>query len=174
MKKREKTAQKILDVSWQLFQDFGYAETTTRQIATHASVATGTVFSHFPNKIDILKLAMHQQIDAVIAKAHAENEQTSPRLRLRHYAKYLYSFYCENRAFSKELLKDLMWHSQYFEQQVDSFKQMLFEGHKYDDMKASAMMDCYFMTLLHGLNNEALSPVQMVSILTAKLQMIHT
>ncbi|MCG7550095.1 TetR/AcrR family transcriptional regulator [Pseudoalteromonas sp. Of7M-16] len=174
MKKREITAQKILDVSWQLFQKHGYAETTTRQIAAEASVATGTVFSHFPNKIDILKLAMHQRIDEVLRLAHQENEQTSPRLRLRHYAKFLYRFYCENRPFSKALLQDLMWHSAFFEDQLNDFKHMLFEGHKYDEIKATAMMDCYFMTLIYGLNNEQLSPVDLVSLLTAKLQMIHT
>ncbi|TMO95181.1 TetR family transcriptional regulator, partial [Pseudoalteromonas sp. S3178] len=66
MKKREITYNKILSASWQLFQDNGFENTTTRQIAQAANVATGTVFSHFPTKLDMLKVAMHNQIDELI------------------------------------------------------------------------------------------------------------
>ncbi|KOO11428.1 transcriptional regulator, partial [Vibrio xuii] len=48
MNKRQITRERILNAAWALFAENGYEETTTRQIARHANVADGTVFSHFP------------------------------------------------------------------------------------------------------------------------------
>ena len=47
---KKKTAQKILRAAEKLFIKEGYKETTTRQIATKAGIATGTLFNYFPSK----------------------------------------------------------------------------------------------------------------------------
>jgi AcrR family transcriptional regulator len=47
---KEKTRQRILDCARNLFQDNGFQETTTRDIATAAQVAVGTMFNYFPTK----------------------------------------------------------------------------------------------------------------------------
>ncbi|MDX2213956.1 MAG: TetR/AcrR family transcriptional regulator [Oculatellaceae cyanobacterium bins.114] len=45
----------ILDVAEQLFIEVGYDQTTTRAIATRASVAIGSLYQFFPDKEAILK-----------------------------------------------------------------------------------------------------------------------
>ncbi|RZM73048.1 TetR/AcrR family transcriptional regulator [Pseudoalteromonas rubra] len=173
MKKSEKTKQQILDESWQLFVEYGYKDTSTRQIATAAGVAVGTVFSHFPNKIDILKTAMHQRIDMVIEQASSADQHHSARLKLRHYADHLFSFYLQHREFSQALLSDLLWHQAYFSDQIELFKQRLFAEQVYDDIKATVMMDCYFMTLIQGLSDPTSCKDNMLRVLTNKLTLLY-
>ncbi|MBD1582649.1 TetR/AcrR family transcriptional regulator [Pseudoalteromonas sp. S16_S37] len=173
MNKKSSTKQRILDASWSLFIEYGYAQTTTRQISQLADVATGTVFSHFPTKLDILKTAMHERIEQVLAQASQTEKLHTPRLRLRHYAKYLYQFYLSNREFSKELLSGIIWQQEYFSAQLEVFKKMLFAGQPYDVHKADIMMDCYFMTLLVGLNDDNATVDSLVRLLSNKLQSIQ-
>ncbi|RXE96052.1 TetR/AcrR family transcriptional regulator [Pseudoalteromonas sp. PS5] len=172
MKKREITYKKILESGWLLFQQKGFEETTTRQIAQQAGVATGTVFAHFPTKLEILKVAMYEQIEQLIAQAQKSDTQHSASLKLRHYAKYLFAFYLDNRAFSKELITGIIWQSHFFSVQLDLFKQLLFSEQEYDELKASVMMDCYFMTVIEGLNDEASSVDDLIYRLSQKLKLI--
>lgn len=172
MKKREITRNKILQSGWSLFQQKGYADTTSREIAEHAGVASGTVFSHFPSKLDILKVAMLQQLDCIISDAKQSDKQHSARLKLRHYASYLYPFYLSHREFSKELLGNLIWQAPFFQQQLDFFKSLLFSEQQYQPEKAALMMDCYFMTLLEGLNDPDSSVDFMLTTLSQKLKLI--
>ncbi|KAF7785894.1 hypothetical protein PRUB_a0296 [Pseudoalteromonas rubra] len=173
MKKSEKTKQLILDESWQLFIAHGYQETSTRQIAKAAGIAVGTVFSHFPSKVDILKTAMHQRIDAVIENAISTDKHHSARLKLRHYASHLFDFYLQHREFSQALLTDLLWHQAYFADQISAFKALLFAEQEYDEIKATVMMDCYFMTLLQGLADPASCKDSMLRLLTNKLTLLY-
>lgn len=62
MSKRQITRKRILNAAWTLFAENGYEETTTRQIAREAGVADGTVFSHFPTKLDMLREGMLSQL----------------------------------------------------------------------------------------------------------------
>ena len=50
----EDTRQRILDAALRLFADRGYDGTTTKDLATAAHVAEGTLFRHFPSKKNIL------------------------------------------------------------------------------------------------------------------------
>ncbi|MCF6433908.1 MULTISPECIES: TetR/AcrR family transcriptional regulator [Pseudoalteromonas] len=173
MNKKTSTKHKILQASWQLFNEQGFAQTTTRQISQLAGVATGTVFSHFPTKLDILKTAMHDKIEDTLAQAAQSEKLHTPRLRLRHYAKFLYQFYLSNREFSKELIGGILWQHDYFSKQLEAFKHTLFEGQPYDSYKADIMMDCYFMTLIVGLNDEHSDVDSLVRLLSNKLQSIQ-
>ncbi len=47
---KQETRQRILDASKSLFRTKGYAATTTRDLASEAGIATGTLFNYFPNK----------------------------------------------------------------------------------------------------------------------------
>lgn len=47
---KQETRQRILDASKSLFRTKGYDATTTRDIASEAGIATGTLFNYFPNK----------------------------------------------------------------------------------------------------------------------------
>ncbi|MGO2129779.1 MAG: TetR/AcrR family transcriptional regulator [Pseudoalteromonas prydzensis] len=109
MNKKTQTYNKILTSAWLLFLQQGYEQTSTREIATAANVATGTVFSHFENKVDLLKAGMQQQIDAIIHQSSLTDKQHAPRLKLSHYALPLFEFYCDNSKFSKILISDMIW-----------------------------------------------------------------
>jgi len=50
----ENTRQRILDAALRLFADRGYDGTTTKDLATAANVAEGTLFRHFSSKKTIL------------------------------------------------------------------------------------------------------------------------
>jgi len=47
---KEKTRQRILKAAFDLFVGRGFYETTTRDIAAKARIATGTLFNYFPTK----------------------------------------------------------------------------------------------------------------------------
>ena len=47
---KQETRQRILHASKNLFRTKGYDATTTRDIASEAGIATGTLFNYFPNK----------------------------------------------------------------------------------------------------------------------------
>ena len=56
-KAKRQTRDKILEVAANLFQQNGFAETTTRDIAARAKIATGTLFNYFATK-EALALAI--------------------------------------------------------------------------------------------------------------------
>ena len=49
-KVKEQTRERILQSAHKLFQEQGFEETTTRDIAARAKIATGTLFNYFPTK----------------------------------------------------------------------------------------------------------------------------
>lgn len=152
--KKQQTRETILSSAWQLFHQQSYAETTTRQIATAAGVATGTVFSHFPAKIDLLKAGVEKQINTVIREAETSDTARLPGERLLHYARYLFAYYIEHREFSMELLKELIWQQDQINAQVVDFQKRLFaDMNIYDPITARVMMELYFMTLITGLQD---------------------
>ena len=54
---KEQTRQRILAVARKLFAGHGFDPTTTRELASAAGVATGTLFNYFPSK-EALALAL--------------------------------------------------------------------------------------------------------------------
>ncbi len=53
-KRAQVARQKIFEAAQQLFQDKGFDETGTEEIAKAAGVAKGTVFAHFGDKLNLL------------------------------------------------------------------------------------------------------------------------
>ena len=51
--KRERTRQAILDATYSLIIEQGYAATSMRQIAERAGLALGGIYNHFPSKDDV-------------------------------------------------------------------------------------------------------------------------
>jgi AcrR family transcriptional regulator len=60
---KERTRRRILEVAGRLFHRGGYAETTTRDLASAAEIATGTLFNYFPSK-EALGLALVSESEA--------------------------------------------------------------------------------------------------------------
>ena len=51
--KKERTRQAILDATYSLIIEQGYAATSMRQIAERAGLALGGIYNHFPSKEDV-------------------------------------------------------------------------------------------------------------------------
>ncbi len=53
LSKKERTRQTILDATYALIIEQGYAATSMRQIAERAGLALGSIYNHFPSKDDV-------------------------------------------------------------------------------------------------------------------------
>jgi AcrR family transcriptional regulator len=73
--KRERTRQRILAAAFALFEERGYDDTTTAQIAAAAGVSEMTLFRHFPSKD---RLIGDDPYDPVIADSVARQPQSVP------------------------------------------------------------------------------------------------
>ncbi|MCG7496610.1 TetR/AcrR family transcriptional regulator [Vibrio sp. Of7-15] len=151
MTKRQQTREKILQAAWGSFAQNGYEATTTRQIAKQAGVADGTVFSHFPTKLSILREGMLEQLTA-ISQDTLENAEgkTDVEIGLALTEQY-YRYYFTNVELSRALLKEVIWDLDYYQ----SFNQALFQSASEQTIAAEKMpliLDCYFMTLITHLN----------------------
>lgn len=172
MSKKEQTKQQIHAAAWQLFLEVGYNNTSTRDIAKAANVANGTVFTHFPTKISILKYSFEKELDTILKTAAIADKSKHTITRMMHYAHYLYAFYLSNREFSRELLKEIMWQHSELTPQLMAFKHLLIHDTGEHQHLADAVMDIYFMTLLDGLNNPDSSLASMLEKLETKLSLL--
>lgn len=65
----------ILDVAEQLFIELGYEQTTTRAIATRASVPVGSLYQFFPDKVAIVRALANRYFEQeyrMFVQLHAE------------------------------------------------------------------------------------------------------
>ncbi|MFI6541168.1 TetR/AcrR family transcriptional regulator [Nonomuraea sp. NPDC050547] len=77
------TVAAILEAAAQLFQRYGYADTTTNKIAERAGVSIGSLYQYFPNKDALLvALADHHLTDAAeqVALVFARGAKQRPTL----------------------------------------------------------------------------------------------
>ena len=172
MSKREQTRSRILSAAWQLFTENGYEKTSTRDISSAAGVATGTVFSHFPNKLDLLKSGLEVQLSTLLVETAKLDTSTTPVDRLLHFASALYPFYLSQREFSKVLFKEILWQSQSLDPQLNAFKLQLVFGDENKLVYADLLMDIYFMTLLAGLNDSNENEISLIAKLKEKLRLV--
>ena len=59
---------KILEAAFILFCEKGFENTNTAEIAQHAGVATGTLYSYFQDKIDIYKTVFDSYLKKEVSK----------------------------------------------------------------------------------------------------------
>jgi len=74
---KEATRQRVIDAARDLFDTHGYQGTTIREIARHAGVAVGSVFTTFASKDEILSEVMQ----ARLVPLYAEIDRVSPHIR---------------------------------------------------------------------------------------------
>jgi AcrR family transcriptional regulator len=83
--KAEETRRRILSAALDLFQERGFAETTMRDIAKRAEVATGAAYYYFPSKESIV-LAFywetHTAFDSAYKKPLARTADLATRIRI--------------------------------------------------------------------------------------------
>jgi AcrR family transcriptional regulator len=61
MLKGQRTRQAILDASYRLFIQRGFAATSMRDISSHAHLALGSTYNHFSSKEDIFKVIVEER-----------------------------------------------------------------------------------------------------------------
>ncbi|MGA0606381.1 TetR/AcrR family transcriptional regulator [Phenylobacterium sp. VNQ135] len=74
---KEATRQKVLAAARELFDTHGYQGATVRDIARHAGVAVGSVFTTFASKGEILSEVMQSRLDGL----YGELDRVMPHMR---------------------------------------------------------------------------------------------
>jgi len=74
---KEATRRRVIDAARELFDTQGYEGTTIREIARHANVSVGSVFTTFASKGEILSQVMQDRLDGL----YAELDRVMPHLR---------------------------------------------------------------------------------------------
>jgi len=101
------TRHSIRENAKELFKTQGFAATTSRQIASKAGVALGTIFVHFSDKQAILEDILFEDIETVVKEAFATLPKHETALKqLLHLAEQLYRYYFKHLDLSRELLKN--------------------------------------------------------------------
>jgi len=105
--KSEATASRILDAALELFRTKGFDETTMRDIATAAGMATGAAYHHFPSK-NAMVMAFYQRacdemqplLESALVDARGLEQQLVALVRTK------LDYFRPNRVVLKALLKD--------------------------------------------------------------------
>lgn len=63
-KAKEETRERIVEAARKLFTGKGFDETTTRDIAAEAGIATGTLFNYYPSKEALAMTLVAEALDA--------------------------------------------------------------------------------------------------------------
>jgi AcrR family transcriptional regulator len=74
---KEATRNRVIHAARELFDTQGYQGTTVREIARHAHVSVGSVFTTFASKGEILSQVMQDRLDGL----YAELDRVMPHLR---------------------------------------------------------------------------------------------
>jgi len=74
---KEATRARVLDAARELFDTQGYQGTTIREIARHAGVSVGSVFTCYASKGEILSAVMDERLEGL----YAELDRVVPHLR---------------------------------------------------------------------------------------------
>ena len=104
--KAEETRNRILDAALRLFRERGFAETTMRDVAAAAGVATGAAYYYYRSKEELV-LAFYVRTDQeareLFAAALAKSKKLDKRMRALIEAKF--AQFAEHRALLTALLK---------------------------------------------------------------------
>lgn len=86
LRKREETADRLVDTAFTLFAAHGYEAVTMEQIAAAADVAKGTLYNHFPVKEALLSHRFHADLSAALPGLFADLAALPGRIdRLRAF-----------------------------------------------------------------------------------------
>jgi TetR/AcrR family transcriptional regulator, cholesterol catabolism regulator len=75
--RKNETRNRVINAARELFDTQGYQGTTIREIARHAGVSVGSVFTTFASKGDVLSQVMQDRLDGL----YAELDRVMPHLR---------------------------------------------------------------------------------------------
>ncbi len=104
--KAEETRNRILDAALRLFRERGFEQTTMRDVAAEAGVATGAAYYYYRSKEDLVMafyLRTDEEARDVFANAVASSKELKKRLRAIIEAKF--TQFEEHRSLLTALLK---------------------------------------------------------------------
>ncbi|HVE71927.1 MAG TPA: TetR family transcriptional regulator [Thermoanaerobaculia bacterium] len=104
--KAEETRNRILDAALELFRERGFAETTMRDVAVAAGVATGAAYYYYRSKEDLV-MAFYVRTDQEAAEMFAAAVAASKKLekRIKGLIEAKFAQFAEHRALLTALLK---------------------------------------------------------------------
>ena len=108
--KKEDKLLRIERAGRELFSKQGFDATTTRALARHAGIGTGTFFVYFPHKLDLLVHLFLEDVGEVIDDAFAT---MPPELLLvesmMHVCGKLYAYYDRDPRLSRAFMKEMIF-----------------------------------------------------------------
>lgn len=105
-RKAEETRNRILDAALRLFRERGFEQTTMRDVADEAGVATGAAYYYYRSKEDLV-LAFYLRTDEEAAEIFAETIASTKDLgkRIRGIIDAKFAQFAEHRMLLKALLR---------------------------------------------------------------------
>jgi AcrR family transcriptional regulator len=95
----------------ELIQSKGFDEMTTREIARHADVGLGTLFSYATNKRDLLFLVFNDEQDKLLEAAERDIAEDLPFVeQLITVFRPYYEYFAEEPVFARYLLRELIFY----------------------------------------------------------------
>jgi len=105
--KRDKL-NRIVGAARALFQSQGYADTTTQQIATAASIAAGTLFLYAKSKEDLVVLVFIDEMNELVDEARAEFSGDTPLLeRVGSLFRVFIDYHARDTDIARVLIREL-------------------------------------------------------------------
>jgi AcrR family transcriptional regulator len=79
-RRKNERRRRVLEAAREVFLEHGYEHATTREIATRAGVAVGTVFVYARDKRDLLMTIVNDDLEAITDESFATLDRTAPIL----------------------------------------------------------------------------------------------
>ncbi|TBR44980.1 TetR/AcrR family transcriptional regulator [Marinomonas agarivorans] len=123
-----KTRKAIKSVAKKAFTDKGIEATNTREVSAKAGVAVGTFFSHFPDKMSLVKeiffeemtLAIDSRLDVLLNDFDLEPTDFSISC-----ASLLFDFYLAHREYTMVVMNESLLQQGFLQTQLDTLKTSL-------------------------------------------------
>lgn len=107
--KQEKLAR-IVSAARALFQQQGFSDTTTQQIAEAADIGAGTLFLYARSKEDLLVLVFRDEMMETARSAFARVDETAPLLdQLMQVFATMAAYHEQDQTIARILLKEIMF-----------------------------------------------------------------
>lgn len=123
---KHNTRHSIKAVAKEAFLKHGIETTNTREISAKCGVAVGTFFSHFPDKMALVKEIFFEEMDlnltASLNHLLAETDAT-PCEFIDEFALELFGFYLEHRQYALLILGEGVFDKGFFHTQLQGIKE---------------------------------------------------
>ncbi|WP_257451251.1 TetR/AcrR family transcriptional regulator [Archangium lipolyticum] len=107
---KQEKLERIREAARELFQEKGFAETTTREIAQRAGVGTGTLFLYARTKEELLMLVLAERVEAVQEERFRTLPREAPLLeQLLHVFEGFFSFYAKEPGLARTFIRELLF-----------------------------------------------------------------